>query len=33
MCTEYIISQRVKGFPDQSFYEEYDFVCKARFET
>ena len=31
-CTEYIIAQRKKGYPDQSFYNEYDFICHARFQ-
>lgn len=29
-CTEYIIAQRRKGYPDQAFYEEYDFICHEK---
>lgn len=33
MSAEYIIAQKERGgYPDQKFYEEYDFVCKARWE-
>lgn len=31
-CSVYFISLRAKGYPDESFYKEYDFVCKERFE-
>lgn len=32
-CSIYFISQRAKGYPDESFYNEYDFICHARLES
>ena len=31
-CAIYFISLRAKGYPDESFYNEYDLICHARFE-
>lgn len=31
-CTQYIIAQRERGYPDQSFYNEYDFICHVRLQ-
>ena len=30
LCSIYFIEQKKKGYPDQAFYNEYDFVCKER---
>lgn len=31
-CILYFISLRSKGYPDESFYNEYDFICHERFQ-